>query len=97
MKDKQRFQLINGTFTPSEAAQVLLSLVKSKIDYHSLQKLSNEERFGKDSSHSEKRLQDLQKLKTALKELFNSAAEAKETLKIDGWIEISFMESGENP
>jgi len=75
---------------------MLLSLVKSKIDYHSLQKLSNEERFGKDSSHYEKRLQDLQKLKTALKELFDSAAEAKETLKIDGWIEISLMGSGEN-
>jgi hypothetical protein len=88
MNDKQRFQLINGTFTPSEAAQVLLSLVKSKIDYHSLEKLSNEERFGRDLSHSETRLQRLRTLKTELEELFDSAAQAKQNLKIDGWIEI---------
>ena len=41
MHDKQRFQLIDGTFSPSKAGQVLHSLVQSKIDYHSLQKLSD--------------------------------------------------------
>ncbi len=92
MKDRQRFQLIHGTFTPSEAAQVLLSLVKSKIDYHTLQKLTNEERFGRDLSHSEKRLEQLWKLKTALNELFDSATGAKQGLKIDGWIEITLTQ-----
>jgi hypothetical protein len=89
MTDPQRFQLIKGTFTPSEAAQVLLSLVKSKIDYHSLQKLSNEERFGGDVAHSEKRLQELKELQVALKEVFASAASEEQTLKIEGWIEIT--------
>lgn len=68
---------------------MLLSLVKSKIEYHTLQKLSNEERFGRDLSNSEKRLEQLQRLKVALKELFDSATEARQTLKIDGWIEIT--------
>ena len=91
MKDYQRFQLIDGIFTPSEAGQILLSLVASKIDYHSLEKSSNEERFGRDIAHSEKRLEKLRKLNTALKELLAVAAEEKQNLKIDGWIEMSFV------
>jgi hypothetical protein len=89
MKDPQRFQLIKGTFTPAEAARVLLSLVKSKIDYHSLEKLSNEERFGRDVAHSEKRLQELKELQIELKEVFAAATSAEQTLKIKGWIEIT--------
>ena len=89
MKDKQHFQLIDGTFTPSEASRVLLSLVKSKMDYHNMEKFSNEERFGRDVTHSEKRLHDLAKLNTALKEFFASAADANQNLKINGWIEIT--------
>jgi len=91
MKDKQQFQLINGTFTPSEASRVLLSLVKAKMDYHNMEKFSNEERFGRDLAHSEKRLQELVKLNSALKDLFASAVDAKQTLQISGWIEISVV------
>jgi len=72
MKDKQHFQLINGTFTPSEASRVLLSLVQRKMDYQRLEQFSNEVRLGRDPSHSENRLQDLAKLESALEELFAS-------------------------
>ena len=89
MKDKQQFQLIDGTFTPSEASRVLLSLVQRKMDYHRLEQFSNEVRLGQDPSHSEKRLQDLAKLESVLKKLFASADDAKQNLKINGWIEIS--------
>ncbi len=89
MKDKQHFQLIDGIFTPAEAAQVLHSLVKSKIDHHSMEKFSNEERFGSDLSHSEKRLAELKNLDKALKEFFASVADSKQSLKINGWIEIT--------
>ena len=92
MKDKQHFQLIDGTFTPSEAARVLLTLVKSKIDYHNMEKFSNEERFGRDVSHAEKRLCELKKLDSALKDYFASVADSKQKLKINGWIEITSIE-----
>ena len=62
MNTPQQFQLIDGTFTPSEASRVLLSLVNSKMDYHRLEQLSNQERFGQDTSHSEVRLRNLAKL-----------------------------------
>lgn len=60
--NRQQFQPIDGTLTPEEATRILCSLVKSKIDYHSLEKASSEERFGKHVSHSERRLSDLKKL-----------------------------------
>jgi hypothetical protein len=94
MKDNQQFQLIDGTFTPSEASRVLLALVKSKIDYHSMEKFSNEERFGSDHTHAEKRLRELAKLESALRELFASAAEAGKSLKIEGRIEVTVVSSG---
>lgn len=91
MNDIQQFQLIDGTFTPAEASRVLLSLVKSKMDYHSMEKFSNEERFGHDPSRSEKRLRELEKLNTALIEFFASAADAKQNLRINGRIEITLV------
>ena len=89
MNDKQVFQLIDGTFTPAEAAQILHALVKSKIDYHSMEKFSHEERFGSDLSHSEKRLRELKDLDKALKQFFASVPDSKQSLKINGWIEIT--------
>ena len=86
---QQRFKLIDGTFTPLDAKQVLLSMVKSKIDFHALQLLSNKERFGRDVDHSEKRLAKLKRLEAALKELLESAAQTNQKLRVDGWIEIS--------
>lgn len=91
MKDKQQFQLIDGTFTPAEASRVLLALVKSKVDYHSMEKFSNEERFGQDPTHSEKRLRELKILNTAMEMFIASAASAKQNLRIDGRIEITFV------
>ena len=89
MKDKQHFQLIDGTFSPTEASRLLLSLVQRKIDYHRKEQFSDEERFGKAPSHSEKRLRDLAKLESDLKEFFASASDSNQNLNINGWIEIT--------
>lgn len=91
MNSNTRFQLIDGSFTSAEASRVLFSLVQSKIDYHRLEKLSNEERFGHDTAHSERRLQDLTELQAALKGYLNVAADANQTLEIKGFIEISVV------
>ena len=88
MITEQQFQLIDGIFTPAEASRVLLSLVQRKIDYHRMEQLSNEERFGGDTAHSEGRLRDLAALHASLKEYLAVAAESHQTLEIKGWIEI---------
>ena len=91
MNNQQQFQLIDGVFTPAEASQVLLSLVKSKMDYHRMEKLSNEERFGGDTTHSERRLRDLAHLHASLKEYLILAADSNQTLEIKGFIEIKIV------
>ena len=91
MNNPQRFHLIDGTFTALEAGQVLLSMVKSKIDHHSLERFSDEERFGGDVAHSEKRLEKLRALDVAIRELLALAVEEKQTLKIDAWIDVTLV------
>lgn len=89
MNDAQQFKLIDGTFTGADAAQVLLSLVRSKIDFHHLQKASNEERLGHDPAHSQQRLAELTKLHDTVKALCQTATEGKRRMRVQGWIEVT--------
>ena len=92
MESKQNYKLIEGIFTAAEAGRILFDLVSSKINYHSMEKFSNQERFGKDESHSEKRIKSLLQLKKSLKEVFDFAEKEGLNLKIDGLIEITIIE-----
>ena len=40
----QKVQLVEGKFTPSEAADVVSSLISEKINFHKIQRLSSLER-----------------------------------------------------
>jgi poly(A) polymerase Pap1 len=92
MKNKHSFKLIDGKFTSSEATKVLNALFSSKINYHSMEKFSNEERFGKDPANSEKRIAVLKKVNDSLKKFLDSVAQKGLSLKIDGFIEITIIE-----
>ncbi len=92
MNDPTRqFQLIDGTFTPDQARQVLGAMVKSKIDFHTLESHSEGERSGAGRG-SEERLASLRKLDADLKSLFESARESDVKLKVTGSFEISMVE-----
>ena len=92
MNPTRHFQLIDGTFTPEEASKVLGSMVKSKIDYHTLESHSDSELSGGSKFHSKERLQNLRELNAKLKELFESAAVGNRKLKINGTIEIDLVD-----
>lgn len=85
---QQRHKLIDGDFSPEQATRVLLSLVKSKIDFHNVEKLSNEERFGWDVTHSERRVEELHQLHDTLRTACRTLAETGTPVHIKGWIEI---------
>jgi hypothetical protein len=97
MNDQQRFKLIDGTFSATDAAHILLSLVKSKMDFHNLEKLSNEERFGRDLAHSERRLAELGELYSTLSEICRDARASDRKLQVSGWLEISPVPSERIP
>lgn len=92
MNTTKHFQLIDGTFTPDQARQVLGAMVKSKIDFHTLENHSEGERSGI-THHAEERLGSLRALDADLKMLFENARRAGVSLKVKGNIEISFVET----
>ena len=51
--------LVNGTFTPGEAQELLLALLNSKINFHNTKDFSSRERFGRPDADSQERLKHL--------------------------------------
>lgn len=89
MKDQKVFKLVDGSFTPEEAAEVLFALIGDKIRFHNIQVLSLEERFGRDTTHSKNRLRSLKQTREQVKELIQHAAREGMKLQIQGNIEIT--------
>lgn len=92
MNTQQHFQLIDGTFTPDQARQVLGAMVKSKIDFHSLAKHSENERSAQSVLSSEERLLALRELDEQLKALFESAKDSGKRLVVKGGFEITLAD-----
>ncbi len=90
-KEQTTIKLVEGTYTPAEAADILFSLIGDKIKFHNLQILSLQERFGIDSVHSEHRIKELKEAKTQVKDLILEARDAGYTLQIEGDIKIKFL------
>lgn len=63
---KHHTKLIDGKFTAAKAKKLLLELLSYKINYHQIEKFSNEERFGTDGEHSAIRIKELKEEKIAL-------------------------------
>ena len=84
-------KLVQGTYTPAEAADILFSLIGDKIKFHNLQILSLQERFGLDTSHSEERICELKDAKNHAKDLILEARDQGYQIQIDGAIQINFV------
>lgn len=55
----RNIKLIDGDFTPEKARILLLELLHYKINFHKVEKFSNEFRFGEDKDRSENRINEL--------------------------------------
>lgn len=92
MDTPQKFKLIDGIFSPAQAKQVLGVMVKGKIDFHSLEKHSDNERSGGGREISEARLDYLRDLDRKLRILSEEAKASGKRLKVSGEIEITFVD-----
>lgn len=70
MKKTEKIDLIKGTFSPSEARDILLDLLNSKINFHNKKNWSSRERFGKPDAESEQRLKHLKNSRNKILRLF---------------------------
>jgi hypothetical protein len=88
----QKVQFINGTFTPTEAREVILKVIDDQINYHKLQHLSS---WIKDDSVSpellENKIAELERRKRELTGLIREARAEGAKLTINGGFNISMV------
>lgn len=84
-------KFIDGTFNTEDASEILLAVLNDKINFHASLLLSNIERFGVDTSNSEKRIQELRAEKKRVIAMIKKAKESGELLKIGSTISIELI------
>ena len=92
MNFEEQVTLIDGTFSETDAKEILLNIISTKIHFHSMKNFSAQERFGKDDANSVKRMADLNHDFEKIKELIDKAKATNLNLNIYSTIQISFSE-----
>ena len=86
----QEIELIQSSYHPEEALEVLSNLIQQKIAYHSQKTLRHREMFGAPDTQAEQRLSELQAIKKNLiQEL--KALDPATLLHINGHVSISVV------
>lgn len=80
--------LVKGTFAPSEAADVLLTLINDKIKFHSIQILNLREGSEDDIANSEERIKALRTAKAEITKMVVEARNKDLVLEINSSINI---------
>lgn len=89
-KIEQKIQLVDGTFTPSETADVVLALLDEKINFHKLQRISwCEGAIEADTQFPDGRIAELQNEKEIAKKFIAQVRHMGKSLRINGVLEIS--------
>ncbi|TNE64244.1 MAG: hypothetical protein EP344_03920 [Bacteroidetes bacterium] len=89
----QKVQLVDGVFTPSEAADMLTTLIDQEINFHKIQRLSwceGDENCS--TTYPDGRIADLQQGKDEARGLINQARREGGKLRINGTLEITISE-----
>jgi hypothetical protein len=61
MNKKEKLTLIEGVFSEADAAEILLNIFRTKLQFHKMKNFSSQERFGKEDSLAQKRIPELNK------------------------------------
>jgi hypothetical protein len=86
----QKFQLVKGAFTPSEAAHVVMSLIDEKINFHKVQKLQLWEGNHKcQTGPLDGRIAELEQEKKAAAAFIEKTRKLGQSLEIDGILKIT--------
>ncbi|PIB28278.1 hypothetical protein [Maribacter sp. 4G9] len=92
-KQLKTIQLVDGTFTPSEASDVITALIDEKINFHKIQRLQVWEGNHKCNTHGlDDRIQQLIKEKQLAKEIINEARAKGTNISINGTLSLKFVD-----
>lgn len=90
--DLKTINLIEGQFSPSQAADILNAMLDKKINYHKLQRMSITEGNNSDQCvHDSGRIDELLLEKAKLKQILQEARTQGKTLKINSLINIEVV------
>ena len=92
-KHDQTIQLVDGTFTPSEALDVITSLIDQKINFHKLQRISwYEKNENCETKYPDDRIEELMREKEIAKNFLNPVRGTHAKIRIDGILKIQVEE-----
>lgn len=90
---KTEVQLIDGVFTPSEAKDVINALIKEKINFHKIHRLSIwEGNENDDTTFDDSRVSQLLREKENFKDVYKEAMLSGKRIKINGILDIEFVD-----
>ena len=92
MSDQNSFRLVDGVYTHSDARDILHHLFSKKIKFHANGQFSLFERFGTTCDHSEKRISELRRDRSAVLDLVEAAQKAGKTVKVKSEVYIELVD-----
>ncbi|HOY42134.1 MAG TPA: hypothetical protein PK546_01570 [Chitinophagales bacterium] len=92
MESVQTLNLISGTFAPNEAKEILLEMIKSKINFHNLRNFSSEIRYNRPDLQSKRRIEELTEAKEILLDMISDAKRDSKKIKIEAELLVTFEE-----
>lgn len=91
MENSEKYKLIKGRFSATDAIPLVTSLYEAKIQYHSRQLLTLSERNEEDVEHCEKKITDLEKTRGNIIKALKAAEALGNYVDIDGSLEITMV------
>jgi hypothetical protein len=92
MNNHETLTLIEGTFLPSDAKEILMNIFYEKIKFHQIKDISSLEKTGVHCQQSQTRISKLKDDSNRMKEILNKAESQSKKLVISSKILISFSE-----
>jgi hypothetical protein len=93
MKKNEKLTIIDGNFTFIEAREILITMFRSKINFHNIKNWSSQERYGKDDEIAQKRIPELRNELIKLEEILSEAKSKNKMLFVSSEINISEIEN----
>jgi len=87
-KEKKKFELIKGEFSPEDAFKILGHLIHEKISYHNLRSFREFERLGKKDEWSETRIEELKQSRDKIRAIIDNAKDQGKVLSIKSNISL---------
>ncbi len=86
--EPQRIKLIEGTFTPQEAREILITMINDKIRFHQVKEASGAE-HGVDASHSSQRIRELKNEATRVQDMMMEAEQLGVRVELHATVHIT--------